>query len=206
VFAPPLLPDLLRALVIPAISLRREEYKTPVFSSFCDEAVFPFYYVLRFAEKLKGLECCLDDKKISDFVYKVMQYGDIVKKDDDGSELDEFCKLAIEGLELSDNQHKANVVSDMAQKYLNIRNEYLALQKTYLQSLQKEYFINLFEINKGVKKHNKQVREFFFASADKIFTKEFGDVDATKPFFSIKKANATASFEHLADKDGCPCV
>ncbi len=97
-----------------------EKDKTPVFSSFCDEAVFPFYYVVMFAEKLKELECCLDDKKISDFVYKVMQYGDIVKKDGGKCELDEFCKLAIEGLELSDNQYKAKVVSDMAQKYLNI--------------------------------------------------------------------------------------
>ena len=119
-------------------------------SSVTDEMVFPLYYVLMFAEKLKELECCLDDKKISDFVYKVMQYGDIVKKDGGKCELDEFCKLAIEGLELSDNQYKAKVVSDMAQKYLNIRNEYLALQKTYSQSLQKEYLINLFKINERV--------------------------------------------------------
>jgi len=176
----------------------------PVFSSFCDEAVFPFYYVAMFAKKLKELNYGLDDEQISNFVYKVMQYGNIVK-DGDEFELDDFCKLAIDELKLSDNQHKAKVVSDMAQKYLSIRNSYLALQKEYRQSFQQEYCINILGINDGIKENNEKVRENFCEKANEIFTQEFGDVDATKPLFSIKKPNATASFAHLGDIDDCPC-
>ncbi|NBR94940.1 MAG: hypothetical protein EBT55_01350, partial [Proteobacteria bacterium] len=186
--------------------LGNQKKPPPVFSSFCDEAVFPFYYVAMFAKKLKELNYGLDDEQISKFVYKVMQYGDIVEKDGDGFELDRFCKLAIDELKLSDNQHKAKVVSDMAQKYLSIRNSYLALQKEYRQSFQQEYCINILGINDGIKENNEKVRENFCEKANEIFTKEFGDVDATKPLLSIKKPNATGSFAHPGDKDGCPFV
>ena len=178
--------------------------KNILISSVDDEVVFPFYYVAMFAKKLKELNYGLDDEQISNFVYKVMQYGNIVK-DGDEFELDDFCKLAIDELKLSDNQHKAKVVSDMAQKYLSIRNSYLALQKEYRQSFQQEYCINILGINDGIKENNEKVRENFCEKANEIFTQEFGDVDATKPLFSIKKPNATASFAHLGDIDDCPC-
>ena len=157
--------------------------KNILISSVDDEVVFPFYYVAMFAEKLKNLKYGLDDKKISKFVYKVMQYGNIVK-DGDEFELDNFCKLAIdEGLELSDNQYKAKVFSVIAKKYLSIRNEYLDLQKEYRQSFQQEYCINILGINDGIKENNEKVRKIFCDKANEIFKKEFGYVDANKPSF-----------------------
>jgi hypothetical protein len=176
-----------------------------VFSSIHDEAVFPFYYVAMFAEKLKNLKYDLDDKQISKFVYNVMQYGDIVKKDGGECELNEFCNLAMGKMLRLSYDEQTKRVSNMAQKYLEIRNEYLALQTTYLQNLQKEYSINLFGINDAIRKNNKQVRENFCKEANKIFTKEFG-VDATKPSSSIRKQNTTANSAHSGDIGDCPYV
>ena len=126
--------------------------KNALYSSVDDEIVFPFYYVAMFAEELKTYN--LDDEKISKFVYKVMQYGDIGKKEGDKLELDGFFHGLINELKLSDVQHKK--VSDIAKKYLNIRDGYLALQKTYWRDLQKEYSINLGGINESVIKDNNQ--------------------------------------------------
>ena len=81
--------------------------KNLLISSVTDEIVFPFYYVAMFAEELKTYN--LDDEKISKFVYKVMQYGKIVKKTGDTSELAYFCHGLIDELKLSNNQHKGKV-------------------------------------------------------------------------------------------------
>jgi hypothetical protein len=213
--------------VLAEIHVDQENLHT-VFSSPCDEVVFPFYYVAMFAEKLKNPKYSLDDKQISKFVYKVMQYGDIVKKDGDESELDEFCKLAIDELGLSNNTHK-DMFDVIAKKYLDIRNSYLALQKKYLQK----------EINEGVEINSKQVRKKFREEADEIFTstknkadeiftstknkadeiftstknkadeiftftKKSGDVDAMQPSFSPKKPYITPSVANPGDST--PCV
>ena len=145
-------------------------HKNALISSVTDEIVFPFYYVARFAEELKKLNCGLDnDEQISKFVYKVMQYGDTVKKDGGTFELDYFCQVAINELNLSGDKHKE--VSDIAKKYLIVKNDYLDLQKTYwqsLQSLQKESPGNPRKINNQIVANNKQVEENFFNSAYEI--------------------------------------
>jgi len=136
---------------------------TIIFSSICDEAVFPLYYVVRFAEKLKELNCRLDDKKISDFVYKVMQYGEIAKKDDE-FKFDEFCNLAIKDLGLF-TVVQINMVSYMTQKYLEIRNDYLALQKEYWQKI-------IYKDSEQAKQNNNEAWRCFVAQAGKILEKQ----------------------------------
>ncbi len=114
-----------------------------------------------FRRELK--EYNLGDEKIFEFVSEVMQYGDIVKKKDCISELDDFCQLAIKKLKLSDDNQRKEV-SAMVEKYLNIRDGYSALQKTYWRGLQKECPTN----PESVIKNNKQVEENFFNSVEAL--------------------------------------
>ncbi len=69
-----------------------------------------------------------------------------------------------------------------------------------MQSLQKEYFINLFEINEGVKECNERLRKIFYDGAE-ILKLESNRVETQRatPTFSIKKPTATVSSAHLGD-------